>query len=193
LIRGVAALLAAVVAGCGAPGPAADSRDVTLRNPGFEADGAPTGCAPGWQCSSHSDPYSFRHVIDSAVSAEGQRSLRIERVRDEPWTVVSQHIINPTLRGARLRFTLAVRVEGATGNGSGAFVLVHGPGGATVHHDQKLTQGTADWKRVSIEFDVASNAESFEVGAILEGPGKVWIDAARLEHIGATGSGKKLL
>ena len=132
-------------------------------------------------------------IQGSAVSAEGQRSLRIERVRDEPWTVVSQHIINPTLRGARLRFTLAVRVEGATGNGSGAFVLVHGPGGATVHHDQKLTQGTADWKRVSIEFDVASNAESFEVGAILEGPGKVWIDAARLEHIGATGSGKKLL
>ena len=190
--RGFAALLAAAVAGCAAPGPAADSRVVALRNAGFEADG-PAACAPGWQCNSHADPHAFRHEIDGTVSAEGHRSLRIERVRDEPWTLVTQRVFDPALRGARLRFTLAVRVEGATGNGGGVFVLVQGPGGATIHHEQKLMPGTADWKRLSIEFDVASNAESFEVGATLEGPGKLWIDAAQLEYIGATGSGKKLL
>ncbi|QJR11549.1 hypothetical protein DSM104443_02627 [Usitatibacter rugosus] len=193
MIRLWAALLAAAVAGCASPGPSAESRLVTLRNPGFEADGPAHGCAPGWRCSSHSDPNAFRHEIDGTVSAEGQRSLRIERVREEPWTLVMQHVIDPTLRGARLRFTLAVRTEGATGNGGGPFVLVHGPGGATVHHDQKLTSGTADWKRVSVEFDIPVNAESFEVGAMLEGPGKLWIDAARLEHLGATAPAKKLL
>jgi hypothetical protein len=46
---------------------------------------------------------------------------------------------------------------------------------------------------VSIEFDIPANAETFEVGAMLEGPGKLWIDAARLEHIGATAPAKKLL
>jgi hypothetical protein len=127
-----ALLVAAAVTGCASPGPSADSRLIVLRNAGFEADGPAQGCAPGWRCSSHSDPHSFRYEVDGAVSAEGQRSLRIERVREEPWTLVMQHVIDPTLRGARLRFTLAVRVEGASGNGGGPFVLVHGAGGATI-------------------------------------------------------------
>jgi hypothetical protein len=186
-------MLAVAVAGCAAPGPTADSRVVALRNAGFEADAPASGCAPGWGCSSHSDPHSFRHEIDAAVKAEGQRSLRIERVRDEPWTLVTQHVINPTLRGARMRFTLAVRVEGVTGKGGGPIVLVHGPGGATIHHDQALVLGTADWKRMTVEFDIPTNAESFDVGAILEGPGKLWIDEARLEHVGASAPAKKLL
>jgi len=193
LIRGAAVLLAAAVAGCAAPGPAADSRTVTLRNAGFEADAPATGCAPGWGCSSHSDPHAFRHEIDGSTSAEGKHSLRIERVREEPWTLVMQNVIDPTLRGARMRFTLAVRVEGVTGNGGGLMVLVYGSGGATIHHDQKLSSGTADWKSMTIEFDVPVNAESFAVGAILEGPGKLWIDAARLEHLGATAPRKNLL
>ena len=186
-------LLAAALAGCAASGPTAESRLVALKNANFEADKPSWGCAPGWGCSSHADPFSFRHEVDDTVSAEGKQSLRIERVRNEPWSLVTQGVLDPTLRGARMRFTLAVRVEGASGKGGGPVVFIYGRGGSTIYHDQAQSSGTADWKRLTVEFDVPVDAETFSVGAILEGPGKLWIDAARLEHLGASVPAKKLL
>jgi hypothetical protein len=108
-------------------------------------------------------------------------------VRNEPWGLATQLVADPKLRGARLRFTLSVRTEGASGNGGGPFLIVHGNAGVTVAHEQKLEQGTTAWKRVAIDFTMPAGAESFEVGAILEGPGKLWVDAARVDRLDPVG------
>ena len=120
--RLAALAIAILVAGCAAPQPGPGSadpaREIALRNPGFELDPiAGTNCAPQWGCSAHSDAGSFRYTIDGAGPASGARSLRIERIRNEPWALITQVVNDPKLRGARLRFSLAVRAEGASGNG----------------------------------------------------------------------------
>jgi len=119
--------------------------------------------------------------------------MRVEPVTHEPWALATQHVRDRAFNGARLRYSLMVRVEGATGNGAGAFYLAQGAGGVTLDHRQSLVKGTADWQRISVEFKVPQGAEGFEVGLIVEGPGRVWVDEARLELLEPGPSGKKPL
>jgi hypothetical protein len=186
-LAGLAAV-AILVACAGPAGPAAtgpsDSppREVALRNPGFEADPIPgSHCAPQWECSAHSDPFSYAYVIDESAPSAGKRSLRIERVRNEPWGLITQAITDPKLRGAKLRFSMNVRTEGATGEGGGPYFFAHGRGGLRVGHEQRVVNGTTGWQRMTMEFRVPAATEVFEVGACQFGPGRVWIDDARLE------------
>lgn len=177
-----AALLATGCAGTAGTQVRALPRDVALVNAGFELDPvAGVNCAPQWECSAHSDPGSFQYRIDESAPSGGKRSLRIERVRNEPWGLATQVVRDPALRGAKLRFSIAVRAEGAAGEGGGPYFFAIKSGGAGAGHEQRLVKGTTRWDRVSIEFRVPDNAELFEVGACLYGPGRVWFDDARLE------------
>jgi hypothetical protein len=104
----------------------------------------------------------------------------VERAADEPWALVTQAFDNPGLRGKRLRLSMAVRVDGASGEGAGPWVLAQGRPPA---HARKLVRGTAAWERVSLEFLVPADASSVEIGATLEGPGKACFDDVRLEAL----------
>lgn len=164
-------------------GPLAVSRAVELRNAGFE--GAPRSgerCPMGWDCTMHSDPDSFRFTVDRTSAVEGQQSLCIERVRNEPWSLATQGVGAGPLRGTRLRFSMAVRVDRAEGAGGGPFLVVHGPTGNLVHEERLLTR-TDGWQRVSVDFAVASTAHMIELGATLQGGGRICVDDARLEFI----------
>lgn len=186
-MRTALALLACGLAACASPAAppspppaAAGPRLVALPNGDLEADWAAGGrCAPRWGCKSHADPGSHRFFLDEVAPAAGKRSLCIERVTREPWALATLATSDPALRGARVRFSLDVRVDGVEGGG-GAWVLVHGPSG-NLHHDQRLVTGKRGWERLAIEFTVPASAQIVEVGATLEGPGRVCIDDARLE------------
>ena len=190
-MRAAAALLASALAACAAgpepsatprptTAPAAGPRLVALPNADFEAS-YPAGerCPPRWGCKSHADPNSHRFSIDEAAPAGGKRSLCIERVTKEPWALATLAVSDRALRGARVRFSLQVRADGVEGGG-GAFVLVHGPSG-NLHHDQRLVRGKSGWEPMAIEFNVPANAQIVEVGATLEGAGRICLDDARLE------------
>lgn len=154
---------------------------IPLRNAGFEsAPRAGDRCPESWSCTMHADPDSFRFVLDPSSPAEGARSLCIERVTAEPWAVASQSVPAQALRGRRLRFSLAVRGEGLTGPGGGPWVLVNGPAGMLIHEERVAPRGTA-WHREAIEFTVPAQAMALELGATLQGPGRMCIDDARLE------------
>jgi hypothetical protein len=177
-------LAACGIAACAAPGPGPATsalRLVALPNADLEAEFPPgSRCPARWNCSSHADPDSYRFFIDETAPASGKQSLCIERVTNEPWAIATVTSSDPALRGARVRFSLSVRLEGATGPGAGPWVLVHGPSG-NLHHDQKLAQGRRGWERMAVEFTVPPNVRILEVGATLEGPGRVCVDDARLE------------
>jgi hypothetical protein len=128
----------------------------------------------------HADPDSFRFSLDRAGPAEGRQSLCVERVTHEPWSLVTQAVRAAALRGARLRFSIAVRVERAEGPGAGPFLVVHGPSG-NLAHEQRLLTRTDGWQRVAVDFTVASTAQMVEVGATLQGGGRACVDDARLE------------
>jgi hypothetical protein len=162
-------------------GPLASPRVVPLRNPGFEnAPRSGERCPEHWGCTMHSDPDSFRFALELAAPAEGRQSLCIERVRDEPWSLATQEVDARPLRGARLRFSLAVRIDRAEGAGAGPYLVVSGPTGNLLHEERLLTR-TEGWQRVGIDFAVAPTAQTFEIGATLQGGGRVCVDDARLE------------
>jgi len=71
-----------------------------------------------------------------------------------------------------------VRVEGAAGEGAGAWILAQGNPPANA---RKLARGTRAWERLAVELQVPRDATVVEVGATLEGPGKACFDDVRLE------------
>lgn len=162
-------------------GPLAAARAIPLKNAGFEnAPRSGERCPEHWSCTMHSNPDSFRFSLDRAAPGEGRQSLCIERVANEPWSLATQAIDATALRGARLRFSLAVRIDRAEGPGGGPFLIVHGPTG-NLAHEERLVASTAGWQRIALEFAVAPMAQMVEVGATLQGDGRVCVDDARLE------------
>ena len=163
-------------------GPQKASRLVALRNPGFEdAPRAGDRCAVGWGCTMHADPDSFRFTVETTPKpAEGKQSLCVQSVTREPWALATQAVQAAELRGRRLRFSVALRIESADGAGMGPWMLVHGPQGNLAHEERpvKTTQG---WERHTLEFTVAPTAQLVEVGATILGGGRFCLDDARLE------------
>ncbi len=182
----LAALAGGVLLGCTAAAPLAPVaappalRAITLANAGFEDDNSRYDrCAPRWDCVSHADPKSHRFAMDTSAPASGKRSLCIERVTSEPWAVASQAVHDPKLSGARLRYSLAVRIDSAP-EGAGPWIFVHRHKGDR-HHEERLVKATRGWERMSLEFTVPEYAQIVEVGLTLMGPGRVCLDDARLE------------
>lgn len=151
-----------------------------LRNASFETPFASDGrCAPGWDCTMHNNPGAFRFYLQDNAAA-GSRSLCVERVLDEPWALVTQAFEGPAVRGARLRLSMSVLVDGVTGEGAGPWALVQGN---PPINPQRLVRGTAGWQRLSVDITVPRERFILEVGATLEGPGKACFDDVRLEAL----------
>ncbi|QJR15532.1 hypothetical protein [Usitatibacter palustris] len=181
------------VAGSPAPVTAAGPRQVTLANPGFEADPAPQyRCPPRWSCTVHNNPDAFRFTVDETRPAAGKRSMKVEPgTHKEPWALTMQVLQDlSALHGARVRLSIAVRLEGFEGKGVGPMAIAQYPHGSNMGHWQTQATGTSDWKRVEVEFVVPKEAGLLEVGAIIEGSGKAWIDEARLEVLEPAASRK---
>ena len=160
---------------------------LTLVAPGFEADFPPArNCPLQWICRVHVDPKSFRFTSDESERAEGLRSLRIEKVGPEPWATVLQSLPAREAVGRRVRFSISVRLAGVDGRGAGPWILARGPNGV-IEHREVLATGTGGWRRVPVEMDIPAQTESIEVGAMLEGEGRLWVDDARIEILPPAG------
>jgi hypothetical protein len=135
-------LAAAAMTACAADAPprpsapatakaeAKESRPVTLKNPGFENAARKSElCPEGWHCTMHSNPESFVFRVETPEGAQGKQALCIERVLPEPWALVTQAVPAAALKGEKLRFSVALRVDRADGGGAGAWAVVHGPRG----------------------------------------------------------------
>ena len=188
-------LAAAGMAACAAgapPGPSAaapvakaeaekEGKPIALENPGFEAAARKSErCPEGWHCTMHADPDSFVFRVDTPEGAQGKQALCVERVTHEPWALVTQAVPAAAFKGAKLRFSVALRVDTADGAGAGPWAVVHGPSG-NLAHEKRLLKATRGWERVAVEFPVGAAAQMVQVGATLEGGGRVCVDEARLE------------
>jgi hypothetical protein len=155
-----------------------------LVNAGFEGGlAASNACPERWACSVHADGSSFRFSTDASTFAEGRQSLLIERVGKEPWAIVTQSFRAHSLRGQRIRYSIAVRTQDVDGEGAGAWLLVNGDE-VMLEHQVRRVLGTKDWQRHVIEVVVPARADTLSVGATLEGGGRAWFDDARIEVLG---------
>ena len=177
----VAPVTAARAAAPAGPKHFAPQGPFALRNPNFELEKVTDGrCAKLWNCTMHADPNSFRFFIDDSQAAEGRQSFCIEPVKKEPWALVTQGIRDRSLNGARVRFTLAVRVDNVAGEGAGTWAQV-APASGRKPTFRELAKGTRGWQDQSVEFEVPEDAVTVEVGAMLRGTGRACFDNARLE------------
>lgn len=178
----VTAAFAAWAAGCASVDSAPRALgQVALANAGFEEDPLPPSCARGWGCSMHADPQSFRFFIDAGAPGAGARSLCIEPVKREPWGEATQVVAAAPLRGKRLRFSVALRIDAVAGKGAGPIAMVHGPHGELLAARELGLAGTRGWERCGVEIDIPAAAHDVEVGVMLEGAGRACLDEARLE------------
>ena len=175
---GLAALLAT---GCASAPPALPR--VALANPGFEEAAPPDRCAPGWNCSMHADPNSFRFFVDAGGASGGGHSLCIEPVTREPWGKATQAVVDPSIRGRRIRFSAAVRTVGVAGRGAALQAVVHGNSGQILAVREEWTTGTRPWQRLAFEMDVLAATHDVEMGVALEGTGRACMDDALLEIV----------
>lgn len=158
-----------------------ENRAVALKNPGFEnAPRQAQRCPEGWECTMHADPESFVFRVEAPEGAQGKQALCIERVTHEPWALVTQSLPGAAHRGAAMRFSVALRIDRADGAGAGPWAVVHGPS-ANLVHEERLQKATKGWERVSVDFPVGATAQLVEVGATMQGGGRICIDDARLE------------
>jgi hypothetical protein len=176
------ATVACALAACSAVGPGAGGAPGwPLANPGFEEGSAQPPCPAGWSCGMHADPTSFRFLLDESRPAQGRRSLCIEPVRHEPWAKASQWVLDPRVRGKRVRLSLAVRTERVAGDGAGALIVAHGDTGQILGTERQLVSGDNDWRRVATELVVPPTMHDIELSAVLEGSGRACFDDVRLE------------
>ena len=189
LARGLARALAACALGLAPAGAAhaADAVAVALVNPGFEsARPGMLGNPEGWFSIQHAGDLSYTFRLDTAEPHAGVRSLRIDNVGPEPFGAIYQQVAAGAYRSRRLRLAAWLRTEDARGSatGGGAALMLqamHGGAPLAWNHMKDLpVKGTSGWKRYAIELDVPAAAEQIEVGAMLHGPGRLWLDDVEL-------------
>jgi hypothetical protein len=166
------------------PHPAAELRGlVTIGNGGFEERLRPgEACPERWSCSAHGDPTSYSFRPETVDGSEGKIALCVYRLKPEPWSLLTQSLDATAMRGARLRLSVAVRIDpdSAFGVTAGPWALVYGPQG-NLDFVEKPVDATRGWERITIEVPVAANARSVEVGATMLGGGRACFDDVRLE------------
>jgi hypothetical protein len=162
--------------------PAAAATAVTLVNPGFEApDAAPPGF-PGWTASVHSNPRAYAFAIDTGVHHAGTASLRITRVGDEPWGMITQALPPAGLTGRTIEWSAWLRIDKAAGPGAVLSIATtaHGATDRVVFLEPALA-GTKDWTQARVRLAIPPGTSVVEVSAMLQGPGTLWVDDAKLE------------
>jgi hypothetical protein len=174
------AFVAAMQGVCALAAQPAEWQPLALANADFEEGEAAANCPRGWACKMHANPYAYTFTADTVKPPKGKRSLCVEPASKEPWAVVTQ-VLRDVPKGARLRFSVALRVEGGSDKGVGPFFVAQGGAGQVVKSEQNLVPGAFDWKRVEVDFDPPADASLLEVGVVFNLPVKACIDDARLE------------
>ena len=167
------------------PHPAAELRGhVTIGNGGFEEPlRAGQSCPERWGCAAHGDPTAYSFRLEGVAGSEGKQALCVYRLKPEPWSIVTQSLDATPMRGARLRLSVAVRVDAdsAFGVTAGPWALVYGPHGSILEFLERPVPQTKGWERLAIEVPVAAGARTVEFGATALGGGRACFDDVRLE------------
>ena len=181
-----------LLAACGAaaqPSPAAaGTTPIALVNPGFESRLPDAPSLPaGWEIAQHAGATSYEFTLDGKIVHNGKQSLRIDNVGSEPYGMVSQELPVGELRGKTLRLSAYLRTRDVTGNryGRGAALvlqaLVQGSPLAFNHMRDAPARGTTEWTRHEVTLAIPPQTQKILVGAMLTGPGTVWLDDVALE------------
>lgn len=129
----------------------------------------------------------FSLLIDDSAPLEGLSCAKLSARGGNPANPGSMtQIINAAAYGGkRLRMTAAVRTQGVSG-WAGIWMRVDQKDGAVVALDNMINRpikGSSDWNLYDVVLDIPKDASVIAFGALLNGPGLMWIDDVRLEVV----------
>lgn len=95
-----------------------------------------------------------------------------------------QHFAAARYRNKRVRYSLHIKTKRAH-LGAGAFFDVYDADSDTLitELDRRDVLGTKDWTKIQIEFDVPLEAYAISIGAILHGPGEMYLGGLEFDVI----------
>jgi len=144
---------------------------------------------PGWLAGSvegASDDYVVG--IDQVQVHSGKTSAYIRAKAEDPqgFGALSQRFMAGSFRGKRLRLTGYLRVQSVEG-WAGLWMRIDGADGELQGFDnmeRRPVRGTSEWVRREVVLDVPTDAYAIAIGALLVGPGQIWVDDFSLDVVG---------
>lgn len=163
---------------------------------GFTSLSAATGedrpLPGGWRLIPFVAANQYRIGLDREIRHGGKSAAFLES-HDVDWDKNQYARLEQTLdatkyRGKRLRLSAFLKSKDVAKR---AFLAANVPNPWQDLSDfathKPLLEGTTDWKRYEIEFNVVHYAKQIEIRVELHGSGRVWVDDLRLEVLGDTG------
>lgn len=159
----------------------------TIYNPSFE-----TGLVGWrwWHTPGGSSGGELTVDTDVAHSGDASVQLRADQLERGDQILLAQTIRAATYAGKRVRVSAYLKSENVTGDAVlwfGASMRHPGGGQITLAIDNmgdRPVRGTADWQKHEMVLDIPTEASHIDVGAILSGNGKVWVDDFAIEEVG---------
>ena len=147
----------------------------------------------GWFVGNQSDRKSFRLGLDPSAPGAALIESKIDRSSSIDLSEASgflvQSIIADDYRGRRVRLTANVKTVDA--DKGTIFMRIDKSPGNTLRFDnifsresKAASQSTKDWADRSVILDVPEAATSIHFGFCLQGYGRIWARAFRLESVG---------
>lgn len=146
---------------------------------------------PGWTVPSDSTGFSAQ--VSSEKPEGGKASGVLAGAGGKPDAAgnLIQSVDAAPYRGKRIRFRAAVRAEPESPGGrSRIWIGLDRPGsGSGGRYDVTSPIATPDWKHYEVMAEVPEDTRMLNLGLVLVGDGRAWIDSASLEILSAIGEG----
>jgi C-terminal processing protease CtpA/Prc len=140
------------------------------------------GNPKGWDLSYY-QRNKYETALDTVIKKQGRYSVSISS-NDKTDNGAIVYTIPKTFRGKNIMLTGYLKTENVSKGFAGIWLRVSGPKGKELAFESMKSQnlsGTNDWKEylISLPYN-EQEAVSIELGALLIGKGKVWVDSLKL-------------
>ena len=133
---------------------------------------------------------SYRAVLDAHRPHRGRKSLRLQSLGKDAqlgrFGAIANSVSAIPYRGRHIRLTAAVRADAPGAQMDGLWMRVDRAKGRLGFFDNMADRSvhSPKWSNYVIDGDVSVDAERIVFGALLAGPGRLWVDDFRLEDLG---------
>jgi hypothetical protein len=124
---------------------------------------------------------SYAMAMDASTLHDGHATMLLQSANpplaDGSYAMIDKTDAHPEIwPGRHVRMTIWLKSQDVT-VGAGPMIRLWGPNDQlTVRNDHRSIIGTIDWQEYTIETDAPPDSQSLDIGALLYGEGKIWVD-----------------
>ena len=133
----------------------------------------------GWYAGSDANQPSYRAALDSSIKQNGKYALSLQKLNEGAGFGACTYVIPARYSAKKIKLKGFLKTENVTGGYAGLWMRIDGERGMLAFDNMgnRGVTGTTNWQPFTIELDYnAEDAVSINVGALLVGNGKLWVD-----------------